>query len=399
MLCPTWDFGLWLARGFRCDLGVTYTSGVSAMRHTGLLTSPSLLERPAFFALAMALVLVVPACREDAAPGADEVESQIAAAVDEQLGGLSDADQVRVIVAARDGEVVYERYTGTTPEEWQDIASMTKSVLSTLVGIAVADGLLSLDDTLAEALPTYAGQMKPAVSKVTLRHLLTMSGGFPDDVTFIESHDPVAASLAAGSGATGDFIYAEPDVHVLSAVLMEAAGMSVLDYARKELFDPLGIDTRPALETRSAKKFEAADFAWVADPQGVHQGGFWMKLRPEDMLKLGQLYLDEGVWEGERIVPAAWVQDATTRQVIAAGQNSHLPDYGYLWWVGEMDGERAFAAIGIGGQRVLVVPDRRLVVVTSVEIPVATDLPSHSLGTVMDYVVESTVVSAFGPSE
>jgi CubicO group peptidase (beta-lactamase class C family) len=369
------------------------------MRHTGLLNLPSLLKRPALLAIATVLVLVVPACSEGAAPGAGEVESQIAAALDEQLGGLSDADQVRAIVAAKDGEVVFERYTGTTPAEYRDMASMTKSVLSTLVGIAVADGLLSLDDTLAEALPTYAGQMKPAVSKVTVRQLLTMTGGFPDDVTFVESPNPVAASLAAGSGAAGDFIYSEPGVHVLSAVLMEAAGMSVLDYARKELFDPLGIDTRPALETRSEMDYEAADFAWVADPQGVHTGGFWMKLRPEDMLKLGQLYLDGGVWDGERIVPAAWVRAATTRQVIGVGRNSQFPHYGYLWWVGEMDDERAFAAIGIGGQRVVVVPDRRLVVVTSVEIPVPPELPSHSFGNLMDYVVEAAVVSAFGPSE
>lgn len=373
--------------------------GVSAMRHTGPLTFRSLLELPALFAIATALVLVVPACSEDAAPGAGGVESQIAAAVDEQLVGLGDADQVRAIVAAKDGEVVYERYTGTTPGEFQDIASMTKSVLSTLVGIAVADGLLSLDDTLAEALPTYAGQMKPAVSMVTVRHLVTMTGGFPADDSFVESRNPVAASLASGSGATGDFIYSESDVHVLSAVLMEAAGMSVLDYARKELFDPLGIDTRPALETRSGKEYEAADFAWVADPQGVHQGGFWMKLRPGDMLKLGRLYLDEGEWDGQRIVPAAWVQDATTRQVTPVASTAQFPHYGYLWWVGEMDGERAFAAAGVGGQRVVVVPDRRLVVVTSVDIPVAPDLPSHSFGTLMDYVVESTVVSAFGPSE
>jgi CubicO group peptidase (beta-lactamase class C family) len=276
------------------------------MRNT--LSFHSLLRRRALLAMATVLVLVVPACSEDAGPGAGEVESQIAAAVDEQLGVLSDADKVRAIVAARDGEVVYQRYTGMSPGDYRDVASVTKSVMSTLVGVAVADGLLTLDDTLAETLPSSAGQTKPAVAKVTVRHLLTMTGGFPEAFTsagnsLFESRDWVAAGLAAGTGATETLVYSDAGVHLLTAMLVEATGMSVLDYARKELFDPLGIDTRPALvetmgETMAdPTEYETADFAWPTDPQGIHFGASWMKLRPQDMLKLGQLYLDGGIWQ------------------------------------------------------------------------------------------------------
>ena len=350
-------------------------------------------------ALATALVLVASACDADTPTETGEVESQIAASVEEQLAPLSEADQVRAIVAAQDGEVVYQRYTGTTPGEYRDVASVTKSVMSTLVGIAVADGLLSLDDTLGETLPRYAGQMKPAVAKVTVRHLLTMTGGFPsmagEDHAVYRSQDSIATTLAAGIGATNPPVYSNAGAHLLGGVLTEATGMTVLDYARNKLFDPLGIDTRPAVESWDQKRYVAADFAWPTDPRGIHFGWGSMKLRPQDMLKLGQLYLDEGIWQGERILPAAWVQEASTRQVDGDRATSQLPDYGYLWWVGEMDQERAFAAVGSGGQLVVVVPDRRLVVVTSVEIPSFDPSQIHGLGGVMPYVVESAVVSAF----
>jgi CubicO group peptidase (beta-lactamase class C family) len=362
-------------------------------------------------ALVTALVLVASACNAGTQSGRGDVESKIEKTVDKQLAALPDADQIRAIVVARDGEVVYERYTGTTAGEFRNVLSVTKSVMSTLVGIAAADRLLTLDDTLAEGLPSYAAQMKPAVAKVTVRHLLTMTGGFPslgsgEEYSIYEARDWIAATLAAGTGATKTPVYSNAGAHLLGGVLTEATGMSVLDYARKELFDPLGIDTRPVVEQKpkrvwddwpwEQKQYEAADFAWPIDPQGIHFGGGEMKLRPPDMAKLGHLFLDRGVWEGERIVPAAWVRDATSPQVSASAMRAptQLPDYGYLWWVGEMDGERAFAAVGSGGQLVVVVPARRLVVVTSVEFSVDPS-QSHALLSVMPHVVESAVVSAF----
>ena len=371
------------------------------MTKTERLAFRSRLWTRALLALATALVLVASACNADTQPGTGDVGSKIEESVEEQLAPLTDADQVRAIVAAQDGEVVFERYTGTTPGEYRNVVSVTKSVMSTLVGIAVADGLLSLDDTLAEALPEYAAQMKPAVAEVTVRHLLTMTGGFPsvlsEDVRIYESQDPIATTLAAGTGATKNPVYSNAGAHLLGGALTEATGMTVLDYARKKLFDPLGIDTRPVEESPHQKPYEAADFAWPTDPQGIHFGWGQMTLRPPDMLKLGQLYLDEGVWQGRRILPADWVQEATSSKVSASSMNqdtTQLRDYGYLWWVGEMDEERAYAAAGSGGQLVVVIPDRRLVVVTSVEIPF--DLSRiHGLGSVMPHVVESAVVSAF----
>jgi CubicO group peptidase (beta-lactamase class C family) len=252
--------------------------------------------------------------------------------------------------------------------------------------------------------------MKPAVARVTVRDLLTMTSGFPaqvgvDDLPLIrafQARDPIAAILPTGSGPGTTFAYSNLGVHLVAAVLAEATGMSVLDYARKELFDPLGIDTRPAYQptvtTRDPERvgeYEAADFAWPTDRRGLHTGASWMKLRPQDAVKLGQLYLDGGVWQDKRILPRAYVQDATTSQVSGAG-DFQFPDYGYLWWVGEMNGTPAFAAQGFGGQLVVVVPQQRLVVATSAAL-------GDSSNTVsiwdMANLVESAIVSAYGPTE
>jgi CubicO group peptidase (beta-lactamase class C family) len=178
--------------------------GVNAMRNLGLRTVPDRWRRRALLALATALLLVASACDAETQAGSGDVGTVIEKSVEEQLAPLGEADQVRAIVAAQDGEVVYQRYTDTTPGEYHDVASVTKSVMSTLVGIAVADGLLSLDDTLAETLPEYAARMKSAVAKVTVRHLLTMTGGFPvlgsgDEYAIYDSRDWIAATLAAGT--------------------------------------------------------------------------------------------------------------------------------------------------------------------------------------------------------
>ena len=101
--------------------------------------------------------------------------------------------------------------------------------------------------------------------------------------------------------------------------------------------------------------FRAADFAWMYAPDRVHAGSFAMKLRAADLLKLGQLYLDEGRWEGRQIVPAEWVRESTAADSPSA--------YGLLWWIHPVQGQHGFAAIGSNGQLILVMPERRLVVV------------------------------------
>ena len=161
----------------------------------------------------------------------------------------------------------------------------------------------------------------------------------------------------------------------MAAVLAEATGMSVLDYARSRLFEPLGIDTRPAfeelLDAGNQDEFVAADFAWPVDGSGLHLGWTGLKLRPADLARVGQMMLDGGKWKGKQVVPADWVQESTTKQVDTISrrnQENASGKYGYQWWVTEADEEPAYFAWGGGGQLLEVVPSRSLVVVVASEI-------------------------------
>jgi CubicO group peptidase (beta-lactamase class C family) len=144
----------------------------------------------------------------------------------------------------------------------------------------------------------------------------------------------------------------------------------LLEYARAKLFDPLGIDSRPAYEGSDpvAPEFYAADFAWAADGSGLNSGCCGLKLTAEDLLKIGQLYRAEGRWHGRPIVSAEWVHASTAAQVETGDELA--ANYGYFWWLAEVDGLREFIAVGSGpdgsaGQLIFVVPDLHLVAVMS----------------------------------
>lgn len=159
------------------------------------------------------------------------------------------------------------------------------------------------------------------------------------------------------------FNYSNNGAHLVSAILAEATGMPVLDYARIKLFDPLGIPTNPASQPAlDDPDVDNAGFAWAADPQGINGGGSGLRLRAQDMAKIGLLYLNGGLWQGKQIVPADWVHTATKPHV-DTGDNG----YGYMWWVlGKFDGDQAYQASGYGGQMIRVIPARELVFVYQV---------------------------------
>jgi CubicO group peptidase (beta-lactamase class C family) len=202
-----------------------------------------------------------------------------------------------------------------------------------------------------------------------------MTGGFPgpesrDQSAIANSPDWVAAILASGKPAgKTEFLYSNASAHLAAAILAEATGRSVLDYAREKLFDPLGINTQPAFQPQPSPSlypaYQRAVFAWPVDPQEINLGYALLTLTPRDMLKIGELYLDGGSWHGKRVVPEEWVAEATRTQVSAFGESAA---YGYFWWVDTVDGDPAYFAAGFGGQLIEVVPARRLVVVVSTEL-------------------------------
>jgi CubicO group peptidase (beta-lactamase class C family) len=289
-----------------------------------------------------------------------------------------DFDQVRAVVVATSDEILLERYYGTDEDETWPLYSVTKSVVSTLVGIALDEGLIGgLDARLEELLPDDADAMSPAVRRTTLRQLLTMQGGFPPGLEpagpgFTASEDWVRTILRTPSGPPGEeFVYSNGTAHLLAAVVARASGMTVLDFARSRLFGPLRIDTRPAAQPMivsadaNADAYRAAAFAWPRDPQGVHTGWTGLKLRPRALVKLGRLVLADGIWRGVQLVSGSWLEDATSTQVEVDGLRD---GYGFQWWTDEVDGDAVAAAMGYGGQLLVVVPARDLAVVTTSEV-------------------------------
>jgi CubicO group peptidase (beta-lactamase class C family) len=287
-------------------------------------------------------------------------------------------ENVRAVVMTVDGDTVLEEYRDSSADEYHNIASVTKSVLSTLVGIAVDEGLLDLDATLAELLPQYASTMSPDAAATTPTDLLTMTGPFPNTWNggpAPEGADWVGEHLAEADRRPGTFAYSDPGVDVLAAVLARATGTSVLQYGREKLFDPLGIDSDTAYEPLAVVEnfapYQDAGFAWPVDPQGVHLGGGGLKLRAQDLVRLGTLYLEEGRWEGRQVVSAEWVRSATTAQAPSASGAG--TDYGYLWWVEDGDdGPATFLAWGFAGQLLEVVPELGMVAVVQTEMDLET---------------------------
>lgn len=241
-----------------------------------------------------------------------------------------------------------------------DIKSLSKSVLSALVGIALERGhLAGLDAPIAELLPEESSGLEEERRRgITLRHLLTMTSGIGSTSgehygRWVASRDWVRAALGRPLEAPpGErFVYSTGSSHLLAAALTRAAGEDLLAWGRRVLFDPLGLEVA----------------GWDRDPQGIRFGGNSFRTTPEALGRFGRLYAQAGRHRGAQLVPARWIEESTRAH--AAGWPERYGAYGYFWWVPPFQAERAFLAAGYGGQFLLVVPERSLVaVVTSTHV-------------------------------
>ncbi len=237
-----------------------------------------------------------------------------------------------------------------------DLASVTKSVTTALIAIAADQGKLRLDQPMLSFFPGRAIANRDArKERITVRHLAGMCSGLDctaahDEQTLTEmqaSPDWVQFMLdrrmVDEPGAR--FEYSSPGMHMLSAILQQATGMSALEFARVNLFEPLGI--REAVWKRQ-------------DPRGYNDGWGGLYLHPRDAAKLGFLWLHGGRWEGRQIVPRRWVEESVRRQIRTGGGD----DYGYGWWVPRGE-QPEYAAVGRGGQYIRVFPGMDTIVVTT----------------------------------
>lgn len=282
--------------------------------------------------------------------------------LEQAVDAIGTLEGVHGVLVARHGRLVAERYFGGAGGgRLHNLKSASKSVLSALAGLAIENGVLELDQPIADFLAEAANLDDPGKQKITVRHLLTMTSGlestsFGNYGSWVASRNWVRAALArprqAEPGAR--FAYSTGGTHLLSAVLARAADRSTHDFARERLFAPLGIE-------RSA---------WARDRQGIHVGGNNLSLLPRDMLKFGQLYLNRGRWAGEQLLSWQWV-DESTRPSLAGprGRSRIYGGYGYLWWLRGTRERGAYIASGYGGQYIYVSPaDDLVIVIISTEV-------------------------------
>lgn len=257
-----------------------------------------------------------------------------------------------LLISFRDSLVLEAYYHGASPERAANLKSASKSLISALVGIALRDSLLQgVDQPVAELLPEYFPDgTDPRRRAMTLHQVLSMTTGlegtsFDAYGAWVSSRDWVAFALerpfACEPGTC--MTYSTGNSHLMSAILTRVSGRSTLDYARRFLFDPMGIRLAP----------------WDRDPKGIYLGGNNMALRPRDMVKFGALYLHRGRWEGRQLLPEDWI-DRSWQQVATSRWNGH--GYGYFWWIREWNDESVYFAWGYGGQYIFVVPRLELVV-------------------------------------
>ncbi len=285
------------------------------------------------------------------------------------------------IVVLKNDNVVYESYFNQCLEnEPIHVFSVTKSIISMLLGIALDKGYIkNLDEKVIDFFPNYTiKKREKTIQHITIRNLLTMTAPYKYKsnpyTKFFSSADWVTSSLdlLGGSGKIGDFRYAPViGIDILSGILINTTGQSVLEFAQDNLFSPLKISVEKNVYFRN--KEEQFDFykskginGWVADPNGTNTAGWGLSLTTMDMAKLGLLYLNKGLLYNRQIVSEKWVSESTQVQSIWETRNLK---YGYLWWIIDEE-DCSFAALGDGGNAIYVnVKDKIVVAISSLFVP------------------------------
>jgi CubicO group peptidase (beta-lactamase class C family) len=260
------------------------------------------------------------------------------------------------VVLVRHGKVILEAWwSPESPEKAHVLWSLSKSFTSTAVGLAVADGKLSIDDPVLKFFPESAPENPSANLKgMRVRDLLTMATGHQDEPKVRDQNDWIKTFLAhpVPHKPGTHFQYNTPATFMQSAIVQKVTGQKIVDYLTPRLFEPLGIHSH----------------VWDDNPQGISIGGYGLYLCTEDIAKFGQLYLQRGVWDGQQLIPADWVGMATSKQVSNGSDPSRDWDqgYGFQFWRCR---HGAYRGDGKDGQFCIVLPDQDAVVAITANTP------------------------------
>lgn len=287
--------------------------------------------------------------------------------VDEQgikdfVKAMQDQDQnIHSLMVVRHGKVIHEQWFGDNAADKPHILnSVTKTYTATAVGFAVAENRLKVTDKVISFFPDkLPQQVSPYLEELEIRHLLTMTvGNDPSAMNTNMSQDWIKDFLALPVTVRPgtEFTYSSMASHTLSAIIQKVTGEKLIDYLTPRLFIPLDIQVS----------------RWDEDPMGINTGGYGLYLCTEDMAKLGQFILQKGTWQGKRLLPAAWFDEATAKQVSSVpswvkwqDRNTLEADhdwsqgYGYQMW---RCTHNAVRADGAGGQYILIIPDKDVVI-------------------------------------
>ena len=275
------------------------------------------------------------------------------------------------IIVVRKGYIVFEKYfNGFGPLDAHHVASVTKSVTSALIGIAVDAGYIkSIEDKVLDYFPEYVtGASDIQKRTITIRHLLTMTAPFAWKTADRRGNEPLdrlrrqrdwvtyILNLLGREGQPGRFQYCTAGAHLLSAIITRATGENTREFANGRLFRPTGMQEIP---DHSMKSFGQEDVfgknvtGWIKDPNGNTTGGWGLTISPRDMARFGFLYLNHGLWEDRQVISTKWIDEST-----ALNSNK----YGYLWWLREEDNLFSYSALGSGGNVICCIPGKDLVV-------------------------------------
>jgi CubicO group peptidase (beta-lactamase class C family) len=289
---------------------------------------------------------------------------------------------VHAVIIARHGKLVFEQYFPGYDEPWgmgegrhdfdamnkHDMRSVSKSMVSLLVGIAIDRELIkSADEPVVKFFPDYSALKTAGWDNITLRHLLTMSSGIQwdenrawkdpqnDEPHLGNEADPFRYVLSKPIATPPDTVwnYNGGGTDLLGNIIERVSGQSLETFAREALFTPLGI----------------SDWEWMKYRNEHVAAAAGLRLRPRDAAKIGQLVLNKGEWAGRQIVSAKWIEQSVTPRFQAIGYFGGLFYYGQQWWMGRtLSGDKDvkwIAAQGLGGQRIFIVPELDLVIVTT----------------------------------
>jgi CubicO group peptidase (beta-lactamase class C family) len=276
--------------------------------------------------------------------------------------------RLQSLLVSRHGKLVFEYYAKVAgPARVANVKSVSKSIISTLVGIAIDRRILeSVNQPIARFFPEVMKDPDPRKARITIEDLLTMRSGlkstsFDHYGAWVRSRNWVSAALnqplVSEPGTTME--YSTGSSHVLSAMLTRATKTSTWAFLQESLGQPLGFTFS----------------RWPRDPQGIYFGGNDMLMTPRQMVAFGELYLNRGRVGGRQIVPASWVDASCTPR----GRSRFNPDqtYGYGWWMRDFAGRQGCFAWGYGGQYIMVFRDSDLVVVTTSSTAISDERRDH----------------------